>query len=103
MSSIPLLTSRSAQLFHNDDFISQQVEITSFLNEENDVLVKLKNKKEDDLFNSGKQIMILNKHGTVLNLDYKEKEVKVISEILASYKLTKIHRVTKKAENKAKE
>ena len=54
MTSIPLLTSRSTQLFHNDDFISHQVEITSFLNEENDVLVKLKNKKEDDIFKSGK-------------------------------------------------
>jgi len=72
MSSIPLLTSRSAQLFHNDDFISQQVEITSFLNEENDVLVKLKSKKKDEIFNRGKQIMVLNRQGTVLNLVYKE-------------------------------
>jgi hypothetical protein len=72
MSSIPLLTSRSARLFHNDDFISQQVEITSFLNEENDVLVKLKSKKKDEIFNRGKQIMVLNRQGTVLNLVYKE-------------------------------
>jgi hypothetical protein len=99
MSSIPLLTSRSAQLFHNDDFISQQVEITSFLNEENDVLVKLKSKKKDEIFNRGKQIMVLNRQGTVLNLVYKEQEAKVISDIVATYKLTKIHRVTKKEQN----
>jgi hypothetical protein len=94
MSSIPLLTSRSAQLFHNDDFISQQVEITSFLNEDNDVFVKLKNKKEDNIFNRGKQILVLNRQGTVLNLVYNEKEAKLITEIVATYKLTKIHRVT---------
>jgi hypothetical protein len=94
MSSIPLLTSRSAQLFHNDDFISQQVEITSFLNEDNDVFVKLKNKKEDNIFNGGKQILVLNRQGTVLNLVYNEKEAKLITEIAATYKLTKIHRVT---------
>jgi hypothetical protein len=35
--------------------------MTSFLNEENDVLVKLKNKKEDNLFGRGKQIMVLNR------------------------------------------
>ena len=94
MTLIPLLTSRSTQLFHNDDFISHQVEITSFLNEENDVLVKLKNKKEDDIFKSGKQILVLNRQGTVLNLTYHQKDAKIITEIVATYKLTKIHRVT---------
>lgn len=43
--------------------------------------------------------MVLNRQGTVLNLVYKELEAKVISDIVATYKLTKIHRVTKKAQN----
>ena len=38
-------------------------------------------------------MLVLNSHGTVLNLTYQEKQSKIITEIVATYKLTKIHRV----------
>ena len=41
-------------------------------------------------------MLILNRNGTILNLVFEEKQSKIISEVIATYKLTKIHRITHK-------
>ncbi len=79
--------------------MQNQVEITSFLNEENDVLVKLKYKKLDLEFKNGRQLIVMDRTSTILNLIYENENAKVMSEIIMDYKLTKIHRITKEPEN----
>ncbi len=39
---------------------------------------------------------ILNRNGTIFNIVFEENQSKIISEVIATYKMTKIHRITHK-------
>lgn len=55
------------------------------------------------MFRRAKQILVLDRHGTVLNLIYEDKQTKIITEIIATYKLTKIHRIARQVQTENKE
>jgi hypothetical protein len=79
------LTQRSHSLVHKDEFVKNEVEMSTFINEENDVLIML---KADTKLLKPSKFLVFSQHGILMKLIYDNEKLAIIKDILTNYNLT---------------